>query len=49
MHDALTRCKGNRSATAKELGMSRVTRAKKLRVYGLVSCDEGPEAGEKLS
>jgi len=48
IHDALTRCRGNRSATAKELGISRVTLYKKLRFYGLVSSDEGPEAGEKL-
>jgi DNA-binding NtrC family response regulator len=48
IHDALTRCKGNRSRAAKELGISRVTLYKKLRFYGLVSSDEGPEAGEKL-
>jgi DNA-binding NtrC family response regulator len=31
IHDALTRCKGNRSRAAKELGISRVTLYKKLR------------------
>jgi DNA-binding NtrC family response regulator len=48
IHDALTRCKGNRSRAAKELGISRVTLYKKLRYYGIVSSDEGPEAGERL-
>ena len=47
IHDALTRCKGNRSRAAKELGISRVTLYKKLRYYGILSSEEGPEAGER--
>jgi DNA-binding NtrC family response regulator len=47
IHDALTRSKGNRSRAAKELGISRVTLYKKLRHYGMLPSDEGPEAGER--
>jgi len=47
LHDALTRCKGNRSQTAKEMGISRVTLYKKLRQYGVVPSDYGPPSREK--
>ncbi len=47
IHDALTRCKGNRSRAAKELGISRVTLYKKLRLYGIAPTEEGPERGER--
>ena len=47
IHDALSRSKGNRSRAAKELGISRVTLYKKLRYYGMLPSDEGPEAGER--